>query len=433
MTATPRTGSGRIALVATLATALLSAPTSADAQLAHASASTLALAGNHTATARGFAAISVNPAGLGMMDSGFGLAIAPVRIRLGTAPITRGDLHAYQGRVVPDAVKAEWLARVTEEGGLRGSFGGELSAFALAIGSVGLQLSTVSSSEVSLPTGVVEGLLFGNGGRTGEPTDLSLADASLRSYALSTAGLSYGFRVSPRLVLGVTGKLSYGHWLSVGRSVSGAFQSDPLSATTDFSLVTSCLDEIGCSENFVNGGSGLGLDLGGILDLGSIQVAASLQDVVNTFSWNEEHLGFRPGTATFDADESETDFDEQSFSSAPADLQEIVRDYGFDPAYRLGAALDLTSAFTLTADVHGRFADEGIALGPRYHTGVGAELRAGFVHLRGGLAKIPDAMQYAAGLSLILGPVNLSTAAALESSATRDAVLGQLVLSFGDR
>lgn len=413
--------------------ALLASPTPARAQLAHASASTLGLAGNHTALARGFGAISVNPAGLGMSDSGFGLAIGPARISLGAAPITMGDLADYQGVVVPDAVKAEWLARVTEEGGLRGSAGGDLSVFALAIGGLGLQLSTVASSDVNLPTGLVEALLFGNGGRTGEAVDLPFTGGSIESYLVSTAGVAYGFRVSPGLVLGVTGKLSRGHFLAVGRSDSGGFQSDPLGATVDFSLVTSCTDEAGCTENYANGGTGVGLDVGGILELGELTLAASLQDLVNTFSWNEERLGFRPGTAIIDRGDSETDFDEQAFSGAPSDIQAIVRDYGFDPAYRLGAALDVTSALTVTADIHGRFANDGMALGPKYHTGVGAELRAGFLHLRGGLSKVPDALQYAGGFSLVLGPVNLSTAAALEDGATRDAFVTQFVLSIGDR
>jgi hypothetical protein len=419
------------------ALALLAFPAASHAQLAHASATTLGLAGNHTASARGFAAISVNPAGLGTGDSGFGLALAPATFRAGVSPITLGDIYEYQGVVVPDAVKAEWLARVSQAGGLRGSGGAEGTYFALALGSIGLQVSTVGTTDLNVPTGLVEAYLFGNAGRSGEPADLSLADASIRTYAVSTAGLSYGFRVTPQLVLGVTGKLSYGHGLIVGRSTTGSFQSDPLEATLDFTLVTSCTDEVGCTENYVNGGSGVGLDVGGILELEGLTLGASLQDVVNTFSWNEEHLGFRPGTgtlATGDSDaDNDIDFDEQPFSQAPSELQQIVRDYGFDPAYRLGAALDLTSALTLTADIHGRFANDGIALGPKYHTGVGAELRAGFLHLRGGLSKVPDALQYAGGFSLVLGPVNLSTAAALENGATRDAFITQFVFSIGDR
>ncbi|MCS5661107.1 MAG: hypothetical protein NZ842_11975, partial [Dehalococcoidia bacterium] len=44
------------------------------AQLGDASATTLGLSGNNTATVRGFGAISVNPAGLAMSGSGFSLA-----------------------------------------------------------------------------------------------------------------------------------------------------------------------------------------------------------------------------------------------------------------------------------------------------------------------------------------------------------------------
>lgn len=431
-------GSARgVAVVAGVLICSVLAPTEARGQLAHASASTLALAGNHTASARGFAAISVNPAGLGMEDSGFGLAILPVGARAGLTPITLGDFYDYQGVVVPDPVKAEWLARVTDEGGLRGTGGVEATYVALATGSFGFQVSTVGSADVNLPTGLVEAYLYGNAGRTGEPEDLSLADASIRAYGLSTAGLSYGFRVSPQLVLGVTGKLVLGHGMAVGRTVEGAFQSDPLEATLDFTVVTSCVDEVECTEEHFNGGSGVGLDVGALFEVGELTLGASLHDLVNTFSWNEDHLAFRPGTGTFRTGDQDPDndfeWDELPFSQAPSELQRIVQDYGFDPAYRLGAALDVTPALTVTADIHGRFSDDGIALGEKYHTGVGAEFRAGFLHLRGGISKIPDAMQYGGGFSLVLGPVNLSLAGALEEGATRDAWLSQFVISFGDR
>ena len=55
-----------------LVTAALAAP--ARAQLGNASASGLALSSNNTASVRGFAAISVNPAGLAIPGAGSGRA-----------------------------------------------------------------------------------------------------------------------------------------------------------------------------------------------------------------------------------------------------------------------------------------------------------------------------------------------------------------------
>src|SRR5689334_1709377 len=76
----------------------------ASAQLAAASATTLGVAGNQTASARGLAALSVNPAGLGMPGSGFTLAVLPVQVRPGIDPITAGDLSDYGGELLPKAV-----------------------------------------------------------------------------------------------------------------------------------------------------------------------------------------------------------------------------------------------------------------------------------------------------------------------------------------
>src|SRR5690606_41426246 len=97
-----------LAALACTTLALALGSTGAGAQLAHASASTLALSDNTTAHARAFGAISVNPAGLGMPGSGFSLALVPVQARVGLAPVTRADLVEYEGLVVPTAVVEDW-------------------------------------------------------------------------------------------------------------------------------------------------------------------------------------------------------------------------------------------------------------------------------------------------------------------------------------
>src|SRR6056297_3551630 len=132
------------------------APGAAQGQLAEASASTLALSGAHTATVRGFGAISVNPAGLGMPDSGFSLAILPIQGRIGSGPVTRSDFYEYQGRVVPAPVKEAWLASIEAAGGQSVLAGFYISGLALTVGSFGLQISTTGSTDLTLPPGVSE-------------------------------------------------------------------------------------------------------------------------------------------------------------------------------------------------------------------------------------------------------------------------------------
>ena len=55
------------------------------------------------------------------------------------------------------------------------------------------------------------------------------------------------------------------------------------------------------------------------------------------------------------------------------------------------------------------------------------------LHLRGGAAVITDGMQYGGGASLVLGPMNLSIAGALQMGVLGEKGLGQVTLSFGGR
>ena len=106
-----------VALVALAGFVGVSTPLPVSAQLADASATTLGLSGNNTATARGLAAISVNPAGLAMPGSGFSLAFFATQVRLGSAPISLTDLKDVQGILIPATTRADWLALVSDEGG----------------------------------------------------------------------------------------------------------------------------------------------------------------------------------------------------------------------------------------------------------------------------------------------------------------------------
>jgi hypothetical protein len=166
--------------------------TAASAQLANASASTLGVSGNNTATVRGFGAISVNPAGLAMPGSGFSLAIVPIQVRAGLDPITLSDLAEFDGVLVPTATKEAWLDEITAAGAQGGLAGVDISEFALTFGNIGLQMSTVISLDENLPPGAAEAILFGNAGRTGSAANLSFDGTTVDGFAFTTTGLSVG-------------------------------------------------------------------------------------------------------------------------------------------------------------------------------------------------------------------------------------------------
>ena len=121
----------RVTLGALAVSVLSVIPEDVGAQLANASASTIALSGNNTATVRGFGAISVNPAGLAMPGSGFSLALVPVQVRAGLGPVGLSDLADYEGMVVPVATKESWMTAIEAAGGQVGSVGADVSALAL--------------------------------------------------------------------------------------------------------------------------------------------------------------------------------------------------------------------------------------------------------------------------------------------------------------
>ncbi|MEQ8329104.1 MAG: conjugal transfer protein TraF [Longimicrobiales bacterium] len=400
-----------------------------EAQLANASAATLAQGGNAVATARGFAAIASNPAGLGMTGNpGFSLALAPVYARTGLGPVTLSDLKDVEGQVVSPATKEDWLSRIAVEGGQTGSVGARVSALALSAGRIGFQLSTLVSGRMSLSSGVAEAILYGNAGRTGEATDLEITGSTLDGYAVTTAGLSLGLPIAVadgELAVGATLKGSVGHALVVAQGSTGRFQSDPLRVDLRFPMVLTGEDDVGSS------GSGVGLDVGVSLRRDRLSAGASVSNIVNTFSWDTGTLRFREGTAVLEEGNNASDFDEQPYANAPAALQSLVDDKGFQPAITLGAAYDVSPTFRVMGDLRNRFG-EGLDVGPDFQAGVGGEFRAlSVLALRAGAAVITDGVQFGGGGSLVLGPVNLSMAVARQQGDLDDSTIGQFTLSFG--
>ena len=421
-----------------LAVSVLSVvPEAVSAQLANASASTIALSGNNTATVRGFGAVSVNPAGLAMPGSEFSLALVPVQVRAGLGPVGLSDLAEYEGEFVPVATKEAWMAAIEAAGGQVSSVGADVSAVALTVGDFGFQFSTVASANATIPTGVAEAVLFGNAGRDpGNAADLDLTGLGGDGFAVSTAALSYAFPVGSAK-LGITGKYIIGHGLALATVQSGSVSSDPLRVTLDAPVVAPCDDEAlaGCTEDYSNAGSGTGLDVGFMMELPSLTIGASIENIVNTFEWDVSRLSYRPGSVLFEQGTSESTFDETSYASAPASLRTQVSEYTFKPTLRLGAAMEFPMDLTVSGDIHRRLSDDGIVLTPKSHVGVGAEFRGlRVLHLRAGAAVITGGTQYSGGASLVLGPINISAAGAVRNGDDiPETAFGQFTFSIGNR
>lgn len=410
--------------VAASALALVAAPVAA--QLPQASASALGLGFNTTAGARGFAAVANNPAGLGHASSpGFSLAVPAVSVETGLGPITLSDLVDYEEQTVPDPVRSAWLQAVTESGGQSGVVGAGVTPFALSIGPIGVQLATLAGGDVTLNPDAVELLMFGNAGVTGSPEDFSLDGSSIDGFAVSTAAVSYGFQAGPSLSLGVTGTYSVGHGLVVGRDGGTMVRSDPASVELDFPML------IPAEDTDFDNGSGVGLDVGAIWEGPSLTVGATIQNLVQTFEWRLDGFSYVPGQAVFDQNESTSDFEEQPAANAPAAFQEEVLDLGFKPVFAVGVELSPSDLLSVRADLRKRVSG-GLAVGPDFHLGVGAELRAlPILPLQAHLAAVSGGVQVGGGASLAIGPVNLGVAGAVRTGDAENTTLGMVSLSFG--
>jgi hypothetical protein len=180
-----------------------------------------------------------------------------------------------------------------------------------------------------------------------------------------------------------------------------------------------------------NHGSGVGLDLGIAWERGAWAVGAALLNVFHTFEWDLEGMFFRPGEAVFDGGDGESDFDQvYPAGQAPQALQDAVGEMTFKPQLSVGLAYEAAADLTLTGDFRKRFGD-GIQVGPELHAGLGLEYSGlEFLPIRLGAAKITDGFQLGGGLSLVMGPVNLSWAGALRRGDVEGSV-ASFTLSFG--
>lgn len=413
-------GTLRIAAPATALVVL--AASNAAAQLPSASASALGVGDNYTALARGFNATAWNPAGLGMKNNpavSFGLM--SIRGLGGLDPVSLADLKAEEGKNVSATIRSEWLDQITSEGNEQGSGGTDLTFLAASIGRVGIQLSTSARAVANISPGAAELLLFGNAGRTGEPTAVSFGGSSFDVAITSTIAMAYGqplIRTADRsLSLGATLKYTFGHLMFTGQDNGGEVTAEPLGVELQFPMIVS--DTVFVFDKIDNG-SGVGLDLGLAYQSGPWAAGFVAKNVFNTFQWDESSLFYRPNEAFFDGSDSDSDFDPRPFSEAPQGLQDRVANMVGKAELAGGVAFQANPRLLLSADFHQRF-EESTLNETKMHLGAGAELRPlRWLPVRLGGALLNDGGTLAsAGLGLEFGAVNFTV-----SAAQRDTDLG---------
>lgn len=427
----------RFTISLVLLLALLHPSRPAAGQLPPATSAALGTANNYTALARGFAALSLNPAGLGMPGNpGFSLALLPVQGSQTMDPISLADLTDVGGRLIPASLKEEWLERIASSGMQEGGGSVAVTGFAVNYGLAGLQFSTIASGTASLNEAAAELLLFGNAGRTGAPRDLGLQGSRMTGFMVSTLGVSAALPLDVKpvpgfsrqsLSLGATLKRSWGNFLAVAEDMGSLTRTNPLEVEVQFPVLHTDSE----SEGSFNQGTGLGLDLGLAWEGGGWSAAAVVQNVFNTFQWDLQTMLFRPGEALFNDLSRESDFDERPASQAPEGLRKSVEDLTFEPVVTLGLAREASETLTFTADFRRRLGD-GLEVGPRTHAGAGLEYRpAPFLPLRGGVAVVTDGFQVGGGVGLALGRLHFGLAGLLQRGDVGNGTTGMFALSWG--
>lgn len=166
----------------------------------------------------------------------------------------------------------------------------------------------------------------------------------------------------------------------------------------------------------LNNGNGMGLDVGLALETGAWSVGAAVQNVFNSFEWNEANLRYRPYHVTGSDGTLTTDMEERELETAPAAVRTHVAGLGFARGMALGAAYRRSHRTVLSGDVRVRGAG-GIRTDARVHVGAGAQhriddatsLRAGAAVLSFGDDEL--GAQLGAGIGRNIGGWNLSLSA----------------------
>jgi hypothetical protein len=410
-------------------------------QLVSASAASLALGDNYTALARGYNAVTWNPAGLGMPDNPFMSFSVAGRGAAGMDPISLSDLAKYSGVVVPNAVLASWLSRVQAQGGQKLDAEGA-GSFALSVGPFAVQLSTNAYERGKLSPDAIEVLLYGNTGLTGTPRDMNFKGSRTEAAVTTTAAASFGQSVdigagplTQHLAIGATVKYIVGNALLLGEDAGSQLNANPLALNVQFPIIQSDTSLNGMPQR----GHGVGLDVGAAWEFGPFAAGATIQNLVNTFRWNVNEMYFRPGGATFsNATTRQTSFDAMSMSALPDSLRARASALGvevdamrFTPSLNVGASMTVLPFLTAMADVRQNLGD-GMRIAERTHVGAGAELRLiPFIPIRAGLSLISGGYVASAGAGLEVGFFHLNAGIAARKTEYGQYPSGALTVSFG--
>jgi len=422
--------------------------TNAWSQQLNTSAAALGLGSNFMARARGYEAVAWNPANLGSPGNpGFSLTLLPLSASFALDPVTLGDIKAADSykvpNVVPRATRQAWLDKVTAAGGEKGTPSGGAN-IALSVGPFAAQVGMTVFGAVNLSPDVVEAILFGNVPGSGSGADgtnvrtLNFKNSKLNGGGVTTAAFSYGRafgeqkRGSGTLAFGATLKMVGGAFVTIAQDAGSSINAN--GGTIAFPVVETrsfqdCRDDTGqikagCTPMTGPGGfsgSGVGADIGVSWLRNKLGLSAAIQNVFNTFSWNESVLSYIPGLGRFDVSGDTTNFDQQAYANAPAALKSAITNYKLKPTVSAGLAYDWRKDVTFSADARQQMGgDDAIVIGPKTSVGGGVEYRGiPMLSLRGGADYITGGTSVSFGAGLRYRRYELGAAMAFQQGDSK--------------
>ena len=379
----------------------------------------IGMGGAYGAVARGVSAGPLNPAMLGLDDNpDFTLTLPTVGADAGSSPIGWRDVSPYAGKLVPDAVKRGWLARIPAGGTFDLVTDVALQPIGLSIGRFALNVTGIAGGSARLPKDAVSLLLFGNADSSDSGGTYSLDRGTATGFLASSASLSTGFELGHvaggALSVGVTGKLVVGLAFAGLWGTQGSVSATPIGGDIRFPTVT--IDNT--SHPFDN--KGYGLDAGLAWQSRRVTLGFAVSDIINSFRWQAANARLRDGRIFFNTDSATSSYTNKALNdptldtSAVKSAKALLDEARFRPSLRASAAFDMGSGLTLAAEgyrVSGGLT--GHNLSAWTHGAVGAEWRwlGGVFPVRGGAGLASDGgFDWSAGTGLDFSAFNLNVA-----------------------
>ena len=425
---------------------LLLAPAALAAQLPSGSVRSLGMAGTYTTLARGYEAPAWNPAVLASRAAvSFSIGLPQAQLEFGSNSYGLSDFLKYQGTTLSPQDKVDLLAKIDTSLDLRTIIG--VAPIGLSIWRFAFTLGTTGDLTAGLGKDAVDLALNGNASRAGPGQYFTAAGSHANGWAATTFAGSFAWPFETplgRLSVGVTYKKVWGNSLGQGTELNGVsrFQVNPqFNATaagqilyTDFSggqcKVSGPTDLFGggCAP-----GSGSGVDLGGLLEMGHLTLGVTLVNLAGSMTWDASRLRYertsyavtQSGSGSVNNSKQDSVLVGSAINTDPTAAtfrDSVMAHAGFSRLVRAGATLH-AGRLLLSADGQLRLS-QGLDNAPKQAVSAGAEyVLLGVLPLRAGIGTdFSHTVTLSAGTGLYLGPFHLDLGAANISGGTNPGV-----------